>query len=254
MYTDSHCHLDFDELRSHLPLIKEAMRQSRVNRALCISVQLEKFSEVLAVANTDPNWYATVGVHPDYEKIQEPDVATLVALAQHPKVIGIGETGLDYYRLTGNLEWQRQRFRTHIQAACQCRKPLIIHTRQASEDTLRVLDEERGERAGGVFHCFTESQEVAQAVLDRGFYLSFSGIITFKSAVALREVVKFVPLDRFLIETDSPYLAPVPHRGQRNQPSYVVEVAAEIGHLKGLTRDEVGEYSSANFSRLFSLA
>lgn len=254
MFTDSHCHLDFDEIRPDLPQIKASMRDAQVTRALCISVQLETFPRVLAVAETESNWYATVGVHPDYEQILEPTVDELVHLAGHAKVVGIGETGLDYYRLSGDLEWQRARFRTHIRAALECRKPLIIHTRQAAEDTLRVIDEEGAAQVGGVFHCFTESQAVAEAALDRGFYLSFSGIVTFKSASALREVVQWVPLDRFLIETDTPFLAPVPHRGQRNQPAYVVHVAEEIARLKGLTPEEVGVQSTANFCRLFRVA
>ncbi len=253
MYTDSHCHLDFDELRQNLPQIRQAMIQSQVTRALCISVRLEAFPEVLAVAMSEPSWYASVGVHPDYEAIEEPTVARLVELAQQDKVVAIGETGLDYYRLSGDLSWQRERFRVHIRAARTCGKPLVIHTRQAAEDTLRLLDEEGGEQAGGVFHCFTESRDIARQALERGYYLSFSGIVTFKSAAALREVVADVPLDRFLIETDSPYLAPVPYRGQLNQPAYVVQVAAEIARIKGISVEEVGRLSSENFCRLFRL-
>ncbi len=255
MYIDSHCHLDFDEVQTDLSDIKAAMRIAQVNRALCISVQLETFPRVLAVAETDPYWYATVGVHPDYQDIHEPTVEELVQLAQHAKVVGIGETGLDYYRPSddGDLEWQRARFRTHIRAAREVGKPLIIHTRQAAADTLRVIDEEKAAQVGGVFHCFTETQAIADAALERGFYLSFSGIVTFKNANALRDVVQRVPLDRFLIETDTPYLAPVPYRGQRNQPAYVVQVAEEIARIKGLTPEAVGEYSSANFCRLFQV-
>ncbi len=251
MLTDSHCHLDFSELRDQLPALQEAMTLAGVTRALCISVELATFPAVLEVAQTQPQWHATVGVHPDYEDTEEPTVARLVALAQHPKVVGIGETGLDYYRLQGDLEWQRERFRVHIRAARQAGKPLIIHTRAAAADTLRLLDEEGAEEVGGVLHCFTETHEVAEAALARGFHISFSGIVTFKSAQSLKAVAASIPLERMLIETDSPYLAPVPLRGQRNQPAYVRYVAEEIARLRGISVDQVAQHTTENFCRLF---
>ncbi|HPX89152.1 MAG TPA: TatD family hydrolase, partial [Methylophilaceae bacterium] len=220
----------------------------------CISVTLPDFPQVLALAEANNHFYASVGVHPDYENIQEPTVDELIALANHPKVIGIGETGLDYFRLTGDLEWQRNRFRTHIRAAIACGKPLIIHTRNASEDTLRIMREENAQQIGGVMHCFTESLDVAKQAIDLGFYISFSGIVTFKNALSIKEVAKNIPLDKMLIETDSPYLAPMPHRGKTNQPSYVKFVAQEIAALRGVTFDEVAAATTNNFFKLFQHA
>jgi TatD DNase family protein len=254
MYIDSHCHINFPDLADKLPAVFDLMQKNQVSHALCISVELERFPDILALAESHPNVYASVGVHPDHEDCSEPSVEQLVALADHPKVVAIGETGLDYFRLTGDLEWQRERFRTHIRAARACRKPLVIHTRSAAEDTLRIMEEERAGEAGGVMHCFTESQAVAEAAMAMGFYISFSGIVTFKNAVALREVAAAVPLERMLIETDSPYLAPVPHRGRTNQPGYVMHVAEEIARIKGLSAEEVGEITSQNFFRLFTTA
>lgn len=230
------------------------MAQNQVSHALCISVELEKFPEVLALAEAYPNVYASVGVHPDHEDCTEPTVAELVALADHPKVVAIGETGLDYFRLTGDLEWQRERFRTHIRAARATRKPLVIHTRSAAEDTLRIMREERAGEAGGVMHCFTESLAVAEAAIEQGFYISFSGIVTFKNATTLREVASVIPLERMLIETDSPYLAPVPYRGRTNQPGFVRYVAEEIARVRGITVEAVGEATTQNFFRLFAAA
>ncbi len=227
------------------------MRANDVTSALCVSVELPKLPEILALAEQHDNIYASVGVHPDYELMDEPTQAELVRLAHHPKVVAIGETGLDYFRLTGDLEWQRKRFRTHIKAAIECNKPLIIHTRSASADTLRLMKEEGAERAGGVMHCFTESMEVALAAIEMNFYISFSGIVTFKKALELKEVAKHIPLERMLIETDSPYLAPVPFRGKLNQPGYVKHVAEEIAKLRGISVEEVGEATSANFRKLF---
>lgn len=251
MFIDSHCHLDFPELAGNLNAVLAAMRANTVNYGLCISVTLPKLPDVLAVAEQHPNLFATVGVHPDYEDEIEPSVNDLVRLSQHSKVIGIGETGLDYFRLQGDLEWQRQRFRTHIRAALQADKPLIVHTRSAAEDTLRIMQEEGADKVGGVMHCFTESWDVAERAIDLGFYISFSGIVTFKNAVALKEVAQRVPLDRLLIETDSPYLAPVPFRGKINQPAYVKHVAEEIARLRGMDTEAVGEATSLNFFRLF---
>ncbi len=254
MYIDSHCHINFPDLSGKLPEIFDLMRQNRVSHALCISVELERFPDILALAESHPNVYASVGVHPDHEDCTEPTVEQLVALADHPRVVAIGETGLDYFRLTGDLEWQRERFRTHIRAARACRKPLVIHTRSAADDTLRIMREEQAGEASGVMHCFTESLAVAEAAMEMGFYISFSGIVTFKNAVVLREVAAAVPLERMLIETDSPYLAPVPHRGRTNQPGYVMHVAEEISRIKGIPAEEVGEITSQNFFRLFTSA
>lgn len=252
-FIDSHCHINFHELAENITDVLAKMQQNEVLAALCVSVNLADFPQVLALASQYPHIYASVGVHPDYEAVEEPSVERLVALAQHPKIIAIGETGLDYFRLTGDLEWQRERFRNHIRAARQSGKPLIIHTRSAAEDTLRIMAEEGASQAGGVMHCFTENWEVAQAALNMGFYISFSGIVTFKNALQIKEVAQRVPMDRMLIETDSPYLAPVPYRGKLNQPAYVKHVAEEIALLRGISVAEVGLRTSENFARLFNL-
>ena len=260
MFTDSHCHLSFPALKAQMPTIRQLMKDAQVDRALCICTTLEEFEEVHALATTYENFWSSVGVHPDNEGVTEPTVADLVQRAALPKVVGIGETGLDYFRLgdrtIDDMAWQRERFRVHIRAAQQVKKPLIIHTRHASSDTLAILKEEgegaeMANRAGGVFHCFTESQDVARAALDLGFYISFSGILTFKTASDLREVVQFVPLDRILIETDSPYLAPVPYRGKTNNPSYVPYVAKLIAELKGQSLETIANATSLNFEQLF---
>jgi TatD DNase family protein len=265
MFVDSHCHLSFPELKEQLPQIRQAMADARVDRALCICTTLEEFEDVHALAREYDNFLATVGVHPDNEGVIEPSLQDLVERSARPRVVAIGETGLDYYQMderkggrsVDDLEWQRERFRTHIRAARQVRKPLVIHTRAASADTLAILDEQGEDgsagSAGGVFHCFTETAEVARGALDRGFHISFSGILTFKSAADLREVARFVPLDRLLIETDSPYLAPVPYRGKTNTPAYVPYVARQIAELRGMPVEEVGAVTSANFERLFLL-
>ena len=250
-FVDSHCHINFPELAGNMSDVLAQMQQNEVVSALCVSVNLADFPQILALAEQHPHIYASVGVHPDHEGVEEPDVARLVGLAQHPKVIAIGETGLDYFRLKGDLEWQRERFRTHIRAARESGKPLIIHTREAAADTLRIMAEENAAEARGVMHCFTETWEVAEAALAMGFYISFSGIVTFKNAKQLKEVAQRVPLERILIETDSPYLAPVPHRGKLNQPAYVKHVAAEIASLRGISIDEVGRSTTENFTRLF---
>lgn len=253
-FIDSHCHLNFPELAENMADVLAQMQHNDVVGALCVAVNLADFPQVLALAEQHPNLYASVGVHPDYEGVEEPDTARLVELAQHPKVIAIGETGLDYFRLKGNLEWQRARFRNHIRAARECAKPLIIHTREAAADTLRIMEEENAAEAGGVMHCFTETWEVAEAALAMGFYISFSGIITFKNAKQIKEVAQRVPLERILIETDAPYLAPVPHRGKLNQPAYVKHIAEEIALLRGISVDEVGRCTTENFMGLFGLA
>ena len=254
MYIDSHCHINFPDFAEKLPEVFGLMQQNQVSHALCISVELEKLPEIIALAEAHPHVYASVGVHPDHEDCTEPSVEQLVQLAQHPKVVAIGETGLDYYRLSGDLEWQRTRFRTHIRAARESGKPLVIHTREAAADTLKLMEEERAHEIGGVMHCFTESIAVAQAALEMNFYISFSGIVTFKNATAIRDVAAYVPLERMLIETDSPYLAPVPYRGKTNQPGYVKYVAEEIARVKGISVEKVGETTSENFFRLFKHA
>lgn len=237
-----------------MPALLDAMRQHRVTHALCIGVNFEDLPSVLELAAAHANIFASVGVHPDYEGVEEPTEQRLLELAKRPKVVAIGETGLDYYRLTGDLEWQRNRFRTHIRVARKCRKPLIIHTRAAADDTIALMREENAGEAGGVMHCFTETREVAQAALDQGFYISLSGIVTFKNAKEVKEVAKMVPLDRLLIETDSPYLAPVPHRGKTNEPAWVKHVAEEIARLRGISVDEVAAATTANFFHLFKEA
>ncbi len=252
-FVDSHCHINFNELAENISDVLALMLQNDVSKALCVSVNLRDFPQVLALAEQHPNIYASVGVHPDYENVEEPTTAQLVELAQHPKIVAIGETGLDYYRLTGDLEWQRKRFRNHIRASRLCGKPLIIHTRSSAEDTLRIMTEEDASEAGGVMHCFTETWEIAEAALAMGFYISFSGIVTFKNAIQIKEVAQRVPLERILIETDAPYLAPVPFRGKLNQPAYVKHVAEEIALLRGISVKEVGERTSENFARLFKI-
>jgi TatD DNase family protein len=251
MFIDSHCHLNFPDLVKDLDAILAKMQENNVSHALCVSVELASFPQVIDLAEKHENLYASVGVHPDYELENEPTLTELVSLAQHPKVVAIGETGLDYYRLTGNLDWQRDRFRTHIRAARECGKPLIIHTRSAAADTLRIMAEEDAGKAGGVMHCFTENLQVAEAAIELGFHISFSGILTFKNATLIKEVAKSIPLDKILIETDSPYLAPTPHRGKTNQPGFVKHVAEEIAFLRNISLDEVGLATSQNFRRLF---
>ena len=262
MYTDSHCHLSFIDLKKKLPEIRKSMEEAQVNRALCICTTLEEFDEVHQLATAHEHFWCTVGVHPDNEDVQEPTVDDLVKKALLRKVVGIGETGLDYYRLgertLSDMEWQRERFRVHIRAAGLTGKPLVVHTRSASNDTLAILKEEstiaaaKGQHISGVFHCFTETQAVAKAALDLGFYISFSGVITFKNAGDIREVSRFVPLDRLLIETDSPYLAPVPYRGKTNNPSYVPFVAKQLSETRMESLEIIAEATSRNFERLFT--
>ena len=255
MYVDSHCHLSFSELRARLPEIRAEMAAAKVDRALCICTTLEEFDDVHALATAYDNFWCSAGVHPDNEGVLEPTLQDLLALAAKPRVVAIGETGLDYFRLNGRsigeMEWQRERFRVHIRASRQTGLPLVVHTRSASDDTLAILREEGAHN--GVFHCFTETDAVARAALDLGFYISFSGILTFKTAQALRDVAAFIPLDRCLIETDSPYLAPMPHRGKTNNPAYVPFVAQQIAALKGVPVEAIAAATTANFERLFKL-
>jgi TatD DNase family protein len=253
MLVDSHCHLDFPELREALPQVLDAMRDNRVTHALCIGVEMDAWPNVHALATAHPNLYASVGVHPDYEDLDEPTVDLLVERAHERKVVAIGETGLDYYRRSGDLEWQRARFRTHIRAARAAARPLVIHTRAAADDTIAIMRNERASEAGGVMHCFTETWDVAQRAMDLGFHISFSGIVTFRNAGEIKDVAKRVPLDRMLIETDSPYLAPVPHRGKRNQPAWVRHVAEEIAALREVPVETIARATSDNFFALFGI-
>lgn len=254
MFIDSHCHINFPDLAANMDQHLAAMAENKVTHALCVAVNLPELPSVLALADAHANIFASVGVHPDYEDTVEPSVEQLVELAKHPKVVAIGETGLDYFRLQGDLEWQRERFRVHIRAAKQAGLPLIIHTRSSAADTLRILQEEGADEVGGVLHCFTETWEMAQAAMELGFYISFSGIVTFKKAVELQDVARRVPLNRMLIETDSPYLAPVPFRGKQNQPAWVRHVAESIADLRGVSVNQIADASSTNFFKLFARA
>jgi TatD DNase family protein len=258
MYVDSHCHLSFPELSQRIDAIRAEMAAALVDRALCICTTLEEFEQVHALATRYDNFWCSAGVHPDNEGVREPSVDDLVQLAARPRVVAVGETGLDYYRLNGrslaDMEWQRERFRVHIEAAQRTRLPLVVHTRSASDDTLAILRDAGTIESSGVFHCFTESAVVARAALDLDFYISFSGILTFKTAAELRDVARFVPLERCLIETDSPYLAPVPYRGKTNSPAYVPFVAQQLAQLKGVQVEVIAQATSDNFERLFSAA
>jgi TatD DNase family protein len=251
MYIDSHCHISFPELRDKIDEVMQNMAYHKVTHALCVSVTLDNFEEVITMANRYNHIFASVGVHPDYEDIIEPDVDLLVRHSKNDKVVAIGETGLDYFRLKGDLTWQRNRFRTHIKAAIKANLPLIIHTRNAQKDTISIMKEEGASNARGVMHCFTETYDMAKQAIDQGFYISFSGIITFKNADDIRETVKKIPLESILIETDSPYLAPVPNRGKLNQPSNVIFVAEKIAEIKNLSVEEVADVTSRNFFTLF---
>ncbi|WP_153100308.1 TatD family hydrolase [Paraburkholderia hayleyella] len=257
MFVDSHCHINFAGLAERLPQVLDAMRAHSVTHALCVSVDLETLPSVLEIARSHDNIYASVGVHPDHEDAQEPSLAQLIELAAHPKVVAIGETGLDYYRLEGrtlaDMEWQRERFRTHIRAAHATRKPLIVHTRAAAQDTLRIMAEEHASVPGGVMHCFTEPWPVAEQALAQNFYISLSGIVTFKSATEVQDVARRVPLERLLIETDSPYLAPVPYRGKPNEPAFVSYVGRFIAQQREIPEIELAAATTDNFFRLFKI-
>ena len=255
MFIDSHCHLDFPELEADRANVLALMRTNAVTHALTISTTLNTFPAVRAVAEANANIWCSAGVHPD-EQVDdhEASLAELLAMADHPKVVAIGETGLDYYRLPEPLDWQRERFRIHIRAARETGKPLVIHTRNSHADTLRIMREEGAAEVGGVMHCFTEVQEVADAAMAMNFYISFSGIVTFKNAKDLKGVAKNIPLERMLIETESPYLAPAPFRGKMNQPGYVKYVAEHIAELRGISVEEVAKATTENFFRLFTHA
>lgn len=252
MYVDSHCHLNFPELASDLPAVLDRMAANQVTHALVVSVNMPEWPGLMELVRPHGNLWASVGVHPDYEDTPDPEPDELLRLAQDPKVVAIGETGLDYYRLSEPLDWQRERFRRHIRAARQARLPLIIHTRNSAEDTVRILKEEGAEEVGGVMHCFTETWDMAQAAMDLNFHISLSGIVTFKSAGIVHEVGRNMPLDRLLIETDAPYLAPAPYRGKLNDPSKVIHVAEKIAELQGRAVAEIAHASTENFFKLFS--
>ena len=252
MLVDSHCHINFPDLAARLPDVLTNMQHNGVSHALVISVSRDTAAEVLGLAEQHANLYATVGVHPDDPENAEFSEDELVAHAAHPRVVGIGETGLDYHWCEGDLTWQHERFRTHIRAARRAGLPLIIHTRDSAQDTLRLLREEQAQECGGVMHCFTENWEIAQAALDLGFYISFSGIVTFKNAAQIKDVAQRVPLERMLVETDSPYLAPVPFRGKTNEPAYVKHVAEHIAELRGVSFDTIAQVTTDNFFRLFA--
>lgn len=254
MLVDSHCHLDFPALVTHLPDHLAEMQRAGVIGAVCVGVNLEDFPPLLEMVVAHPQLLASVGVHPEYTETEEPDVARLTDLARHPKVIAIGETGLDYYWHKDRPAWQRERFRTHIHAARAVGKPLIVHTRDSAADTLQVLQAEAARDVGGIMHCFTESREVARQALDLGFYISFSGIVTFKNASIVHETARYVPQDRLLVETDAPYLAPAPHRGKQNHPAYVRHVAEGVARLRGVAPEVIAEASTENFFRLFPAA
>lgn len=251
MYVDSHCHINFPELAGDLPGVLDRMRANQVTHALVVSVNMPEWPGLIELVEPHRNLWASVGVHPDYEDTPDPEPEELVRLAQHPKVVAIGETGLDYYRLSEPLDWQRERFRRHIRAARETGLPLIIHTRSSAADTVKILKEEGAGEVGGVMHCFTESWEIAQAAMDLNFHISLSGIVTFKNAAVVHEVAANMPLDRLLIETDSPYLAPVPYRGKLNDPAKVIHVAEKIADLKGIPVAEVAQASTENFFNLF---
>jgi TatD DNase family protein len=248
---DSHCHINFPELGEDIEGVLRRMEENNVAKALCVSVQLEKLDEILGLAAKYPNIYASVGVHPDNENCEEPTTEQLVTLSNHPKVVAIGETGLDYFRTKGDTEWQRKRFRVHIDAAKRTHKPLIIHTREAGNDTLDILREQGRGEVKGVMHCFTETLPFALASIELGFLISFSGILTFKNAEDIRTVAKAIPLESVMVETDSPYLAPMPHRGKTNEPSYVRFVLEELARVKEVSVDVVAQKTTENFHKLF---
>jgi TatD DNase family protein len=249
---DSHCHIDFDPLYPRIDQVLANARDNDVSHLLCVSVNLEDFPRVLALAEQHEHIFASVGVHPNEQEGRDPSVEELVKLASHPRVVAIGETGLDYFRSHGDLDWQRDRFRRHIRAARQCGKPLIIHSRDAREDTIDVMAEEDAAQAGGVMHCFAEDWAMAERALALGFYISFSGIVTFKNARPVQEVAQKAPLDRILVETDSPYLAPVPYRGKTNEPAYVRHTAEYLAQLRGISFEALADATSENFFRLFA--
>lgn len=251
MLIDSHCHLNFDALSEDLPAVLQRCKDAGVSHMLCISCTLEDYPAIRAISDAHDNIFASVGVHPCYTDVPEPTTEELTELARDPGVIAVGETGLDYMRIEGDMDWQRERFRRHIEAAATVNKPLIIHTRAAADDTIALLRNHNAQRSGAVMHCFAEDWKIAEQALEMGFYISFSGIVTFKSAKAVQDVAKRVPLDRLLVETDAPYLAPVPFRGKPNEPSYVRHTAQYVADLRGISLEALAEASTDNFFRLF---
>jgi len=257
MLVDSHCHINClkgAEEKQTIQTYLDNANDVGVGHFLCVSIDWETYPEVLTIAEEHDNVFASVGVHPNHDEGHEPTVEELLEKADNANIVAIGETGLDYFRSEGDVEWQRDRFRRHIQAAKQCNKPLIIHTREAREDTIKILQEEDAKQARGVMHCFTETWEMAQAAMEMDFYISLSGIVTFKTALELQDVAKKVPIDRLLVETDSPYLAPVPYRGKQNQPAYVKNVAEFVAELRGISLEELTEQTTKNFFELFNSA
>jgi len=254
MLVDSHCHLNFDGLMEDLPAVLQRANDAGVTHMLCISCTLEDYAQVKAICAEHSNVFASVGVHPCYTEVAEPTIEQLVSLASEPAVVAVGETGLDYMRVEGDMDWQRERFRRHIEAAAIVHKPLIIHTRSAAEDTITLLRDHKASRSGAVMHCFAEDWAIAEQALELGFYISLSGIVTFKSAIAVQEVAAKVPLERLLVETDAPYLAPVPYRGKQNEPSYVRHTAQFVADLRGLSLEALAEATTNNFYRLFQHA
>ena len=250
MLIDSHCHLNFPDLAQRLPEVLANMAEAGVDKAIAISVSRQSFEEVHAIAQNHPNIYATVGIHPDDPEAEEFSLEELLERAARPKVVAIGETGLDYHWCKGDLAWQHQRFALHIEAANRSGLPLVVHTRDAAEDTMRLLREHQAH--AGVIHCFTEDVRIAKLALDLGFYISFSGIVTFKNATAIQEAARYVPLDRLLVETDSPYLAPVPKRGKPNEPAYVRHTAAFVAQLRGDSLENIAQATTANCLQLFN--
>lgn len=257
LLVDSHCHLDRLDLKPFNGELEAALENARdhgVGHMLCVCIDLEHFEDVLIPARNHKNIFASVGVHPNEQEGEDPATERLVALAADPDVVAIGETGLDYFRTSGEVEWQRARFRAHIAAAKETQKPLIIHMRDATDDTLKIMREESAGDAGGVMHCFVEDWDTAKAAMDMGFYISFSGIVTFNSAKELKEVARKMPAELMLVETDSPYLAPVPFRGKSNQPAYVKYVAEQVAELRGESVEAITEKTTENFFNLFKTA
>jgi|SRR5690625_961984 len=252
MFVDSHCHIDFPQLHERFDDVMTNMEHNQVEHALVVSVDIDAWPGLMSLVEQRPNLSASVGVHPGYKDVNEPSAKELIELAQHPRVVAIGETGLDYYRLEEPLDWQRERFERHLLVSRRTELPTIIHTRAAAADTLAIMKDAQADQVGGVMHCFTETKEVAKAAMDLNFYISFSGIVTFKSATELQEVARYVPLDRMLIETDSPYLAPVPHRGKTNEPANVKHVAEFIAQLRGVDVNTIAEATTSNFYKLFN--